>query len=163
MPLTPPILLIGCGSELRGDDVIGRRIAGIVAAWNLPDVQVLSVHQLTPELAEPISRAGTVIFVDAGIDPIACQSPVASGRVCLQSIVSNDVVGFSGHVSAPAALLALAGQLYGNTPAAYLLTVPTVHFELGADLSENAQRGIRAALDCLATLLGAGAHVETVV
>ena len=57
------------GNPLRGDDGVGWRVAEAVAAA-LPDAvaDVLTVHQLTPELAEPISRAERVIFIDAAAE-----------------------------------------------------------------------------------------------
>src|SRR4029079_16715395 len=60
------LLIIGYGNRLRGDDA-----AGYLAAESLrtlliaPDIEILAVHQLTPELAEPIAVAGRVIFLDA--------------------------------------------------------------------------------------------------
>ena len=60
------ILLLCYGNPLRRDDgvgwVIGERLAEMLRE-DVADVRVL--HQLTPELAEPISRAGAVIFIDA--------------------------------------------------------------------------------------------------
>jgi len=59
-------LIIGYGSPLRGDDGLGWAVAGQLAA-HIPDesVEIRVVHQLTPELVEPISEAELVIFVDA--------------------------------------------------------------------------------------------------
>jgi Ni,Fe-hydrogenase maturation factor len=59
------ILIIGYGNTLRGDDGAGQRVAEMVSEWGLDEVRSLSVHQLTPELAEPISTAKLAIFVDA--------------------------------------------------------------------------------------------------
>ncbi|PPT05423.1 NADH-reducing hydrogenase maturation factor [Geitlerinema sp. FC II] len=62
------MLVIGYGNSLRGDDGIGRAIAEQVASWNLPHVRSLSLHQLTPELAEELSRVDRAVFIDACID-----------------------------------------------------------------------------------------------
>ncbi|MGF1587982.1 MAG: hydrogenase maturation protease [Pleurocapsa sp.] len=60
-------LVIGYGNTLRSDDGAGQSAANQIAAWGLPNVRSLAVHQLTPELAEDIANADTVIFVDAVI------------------------------------------------------------------------------------------------
>ena len=60
------VLVIGYGNLLRGDDGIGQILAnGLEERIQHPSVKFLACHQLTPELAEPISRADTVIFIDA--------------------------------------------------------------------------------------------------
>ena len=61
-------LIIGYGNTLRGDDGVGPRVAETVAALNLPGVRALVCPMLMPEIADPISRAHTVIFVDAAVD-----------------------------------------------------------------------------------------------
>jgi len=148
MSKTAPVLVIGYGSELRGDDAVGRRIAEAVAAWNLPGVRALSVHQLTPELAEPISQAAIVYFADASI------APATAEPVRLQALEQDPGAGMNGHVCNPRTLLALAQMLYGRSPAAYWLTIPAVQFAMGDTLSEAAERGVAAALKCLRVLLG---------
>ncbi len=65
----PNTLIIGYGNEIRGDDAVGPRIAALVNDWKLPAVTALAVHQLPPELAEPIAAAQQVVFVDASADP----------------------------------------------------------------------------------------------
>jgi hydrogenase maturation protease len=59
-------LIIGYGNPLRGDDDVGWEAASRLAAA-LPSeaVHILAVHQLTPELAEAVSEADLLIFVDA--------------------------------------------------------------------------------------------------
>ena len=60
------ILIIGYGNTLRGDDGVGYKIAEIIEQWNINNITSLAVHQLTPDLAENIAQADTVIFVDMG-------------------------------------------------------------------------------------------------
>lgn len=62
-------LIIGIGSTLRRDDGLGPDLARS-AADALP-ADLIVVTQLTPELAEPISRAGRVVFIDAAETPDA--------------------------------------------------------------------------------------------
>ncbi|HZD71671.1 MAG TPA: hydrogenase maturation protease, partial [Actinomycetes bacterium] len=62
-------LVIGYGNSLRGDDGLGWHAAGRLAADpRLAGAEVLARHQLTPELAEEVSRAALVVLVDARQD-----------------------------------------------------------------------------------------------
>src|SRR5579872_2398967 len=56
------VLIIGYGSWLRGDDAAGRLAARRLAERGFDAVDV---HQLTPELADRVASAGTVVFLDA--------------------------------------------------------------------------------------------------
>lgn len=49
-------LVISYGNQLRSDDGIGQQVSDEVERWNLPQVQVKSLHQLTPELADNLSK-----------------------------------------------------------------------------------------------------------
>ena len=59
------ILVIGYGNDLRSDDAVGQKVANAIAAWKLPQVTSLCVHQLTPELASFLATAELAIFIDA--------------------------------------------------------------------------------------------------
>ncbi len=68
---TPPrslnqsILVMGYGNMLRSDDGVGQQVARAVAKWEIPNVDAIAVHQLTPELAERLTKTDIAIFVDA--------------------------------------------------------------------------------------------------
>lgn len=134
-----PILVVGYGNELRGDDAVGVRVARAVATWELPNVSVLAVPQLTPELAATLAGVEYAIFVDAGPSAagadfgLAQLAPQAAGRL-------------EGHIAAPDDLLSLAEALYQRSPNAWLLTIPYADLDYGADLSIAASRGMLAAL-----------------
>ena len=64
-------LVIGYGNTLRGDDGVGQKVAEVIASLGLSGIRALSCHQLTPELADPISEVRMVVFVDATVDNIA--------------------------------------------------------------------------------------------
>ena len=150
------ILVIGYGNPLCGDDGIGPCVVEDMALGNdkAPlDVEYLSLRQLTPELAEPISRAGAVIFVDATtegtIGEIRCQEllPPAESTQMTQG-------AFTHHVSADL-LLESARLLYGNCPAAYLYTVSGENFKLGDFFSQPVELALPALLEQLkARILG---------
>lgn len=137
--MTTRLLVIGYGNEGRGDDGIGPRVARAVARWKRPGLLALDVHGLTPELAERMSQAERVVFVDAragdeeeGVQVVALKA--AERTTCL------------GHSSDPRGLLGLVEFLWDHHPRAWLLTVPGVKFEIGQVLSPRAKRGIEKAL-----------------
>lgn len=131
------ILVIGYGSELRGDDIAGRLLARGVATWHLPNLSVIETHQLTPELAEPIAAATVVIFADAAAEPLS--SPHLT-QLTAQPAASH------GHTSDPAGLLALVAMLYGKPPVAYQVALPACQFELGTPPSATVLRSIEQGL-----------------
>ena len=121
------ILVIGYGNSFCGDDGVGPCVAELLAEKDIPHVQCIAVHQLTPELAAPISLADIVFFVDAayGSTPgqIICREPPPA--------VSSSL---SHHVD-PVTLLDSACALYGHRPAAYLYSVTGKNFDLGQPFS----------------------------
>jgi hydrogenase maturation protease len=134
------ILVIGYGNELRGDDGLGPKLACAIDALALPDVAVLVCHQLTPELADPLSRAEFAVFIDARID--------GSSGVQLHPLHEPQRASFSPHASDPAALLALSRAVYGVAPHGWWLTLPAVDLGIGEGLSlaaqESFERGLAA-------------------
>jgi hydrogenase maturation protease len=51
----PGTLIIGYGNPLREDDGVGWQVADQLLKNSEGSIKVLTAHQLTPELAEPIS------------------------------------------------------------------------------------------------------------
>jgi hydrogenase maturation protease len=133
-----PFLVVGYGSELRGDDAVGRLVARCVNGWGRHDVRALAVHQLTPELAEPLSEAEVVVFVDACADD-------GADLVRLRRLEAAPGAA-PGHTSDPRWLLALTEALYGRRPEAWLVTVPAHNFDLCEGLSSAAKNGAAVAL-----------------
>jgi hydrogenase maturation protease len=135
------LLVIGYGNELRGDDGAGPRAARAVAAWQLPGVEGVAVHQLTPELAARLAEAERVVFVDAGPDIGVLTRPIEPSRAAR----------VLGHTEEPGALLALAEVLYGHRPEAWLMTLPAPDLSFGEGLSATAEQGLAEAVGRLRT------------
>jgi hydrogenase maturation protease len=138
-------LVIGYGNPLRGDDAAGPLLAGRVAAWQLPGVTALAVHQLTPELAARLAECDRAVFLDAR---------QGGGEARWRALAPAETHAGLEHASDPARLLALARDLFGARPAAWLLTLPGVEFSFGAGLSEPTARALEAAAGVLGRLLG---------
>ena len=125
----PGTLVIGYGYALRGDDGFGWRVAEQLANLAGGAINVVAVHQLTPELAELISQAELIIFVDAG-----CQGKPGSWRC---ETVRAEPVGCQsfGHYFSPTGLLSYASAIFNTRPAALLISVTGSSFDCSDRLS----------------------------
>jgi hydrogenase maturation protease len=121
-------LVVGYGNPLRGDDALGWHAAAALAADPRPaDTDVVTRHQLTPELAEDIAAARAAVLIDARLgDPPGCVSirevAPAPGSSWSHQLRPEDVVG-------------LAQALFGAVPPVFLVTVTGAHFGYGSRLS----------------------------
>lgn len=123
-------LVIGYGNPLRADDGFGWQVAKQLAA-TLPaeTATVLTLHQLTPELANEITRATLVVFVDVHADG-------EPGKLVVRTLFqdADQPAAFSHDVDAQA-VLALAQTLYGVCPPAVMVSVGGGDFGYGVGLS----------------------------
>ncbi|MBM3492820.1 MAG: hypothetical protein FJX72_00645 [Armatimonadetes bacterium] len=167
-----------------GDDAAGPRVGRALMRRPIPGACVLVCHQLTPEIAESLSRATHALFVDARVPDgdthvrIALTTPnagcrrdagatrdgsVKSAPACLEDQGKEGGSGeglLLGHQMPPSDLLALTIAVYGRAPESWTLTLPTEHIGLSESLSPVARSGIRsgsAAARRLAASLGYGA------
>jgi hydrogenase maturation protease len=123
------LLVIGYGNPLRRDDGIGWHIAQeLLRSRQLPNVETIARIQLTPELAEPISRANVVLFIDASRECPAGQ--IRQGRILPQETKP----ALNHHVTAEA-LLQLADDVYYAKPEAYVFSVGVESFAYGTEPS----------------------------
>lgn len=132
------LLVIGYGNTFRSDDGVGPRVAEAVEEMGLPGVRTLICQQLSPEHAEPISRADRVVFVDASVD--------TADEVQFRRVEPGGSTQLMAHAADPRTMLALARDVYGHAPPAWSLTIPAVKFAFGEELSPKAREGIDAAI-----------------
>ncbi len=139
-------LILACGNTLRGDDGVGLWLAEW-AEQRFPtqaNVRVIADHQWTPELAEDVARANSVLFIDCSIDSLP-------GSVTLTPVdpASGGPEHNTHHLGA-AELLALGHELYHSLPRnALSLTIGAGSIELGEFFSEP----VSAALPGACTLI----------
>jgi hydrogenase maturation protease len=138
------LLVLGYGNTLRRDDGVGPKVADAIAALDLPGVKTLACPLLTPELADPISQAQTVVFVDASVD--------APREAQLHKLAPAATSQVMAHAANPATMLALARDVFGHAPTAWLLTIPAEDLGIGEDFSPLAERGISAAINLIRQL-----------
>jgi hydrogenase maturation protease len=126
----PRTLIIGYGNPLRSDDGFGWHASQVLAqALAGQDAKVITCHQLTPELAEPLSRCALAVFIDAD----AQGNPGDIHRRAVRPHVPDSSA--LTHSCTPSGLLASADGLYGHRPQAVVFTVSAQSFAFGDALS----------------------------
>ncbi len=151
-----PLLVIGVGNPARGDDALGPRFverlsAELAAELARGELEVLTDFQLQLEHALDLAGRRQVVFVDASVSAAppfeyACVEPQRSASA-------------SSHALAPAAVLeAYRKGIGGEPPAAWVLAIRGLRFELGQELSTEASGHLEAALQFFLTRAGAPAR-----
>ena len=137
------VLVIAWGNPLREDDGFAWHVVealrGLQPRPFIPPLRLRHAHQLTPEMAECISRATGVVFVDARRDgtpgEVRCE-PVAP------AVGSNPLA----HSVSPQTLLLYADGLFGRAPRAAVVTVTGERFGTGESLSPAVRRAVPRAV-----------------
>jgi hydrogenase maturation protease len=139
---TPRCLILACGNPLRGDDGVGPWLAdwAEMRFGARADVRVLARQQWTPELAEEIARAESVLFIDCSVDS-------APGSVALLAVEPGaGMEGLATHHLGAAELLALSRDICNAQPVnAQLVTIGAGSTELGEVFSEAVAAALPAA------------------
>lgn len=125
-------LVIAYGNRLRADDAVGWVVADALRDdARMDEVDVLAVHQLTPDLANEMASASRVVFIDARLDPA-----FTPGMVVVDPVMPELGAGPMTHHVGAGTILSLAEALYGiHAPPAVAVTVAIKSVEPGADLS----------------------------
>ncbi len=125
------VLIVAYGNPLRSDDGVGwiaadelrRRLAS-------PQVEILQLQQLLPEVGESLRRADTVIFVDAN-----CAGE--PGDVRWERVTAPPAKVQFSHQLTPSEVLGLASEIYGARPQAFCATITGEGFDHGEGLSNR--------------------------
>jgi len=134
----PTILIIAYGNPLRCDDGIAWRAADALAnKFPQPEVEIVRLHQLAPELADAVRNRQLVLFIDAAcVDDAENGGP---GEIRVREVSSPKIQGHPpgqfSHVYSPAKVLDLARELYDATPKAFVITIAGENFGHGDSLS----------------------------
>jgi hydrogenase maturation protease len=132
------LLIVGFGSPMRGDDVAGPHAARLLAERGF---RAMDVHQLTPELAEAISSAREVVFLDA-------HAELPPGEISIERLSARaSATGPLEHHASPSGLLRLTRRTYGAEPIAWLIGMGGADFELSDGLSPAAETAVARAID----------------
>jgi hydrogenase maturation protease len=130
-------LVIGYGNPLRGDDAFGWHAAHrLVELADHESIHVLAVHQLTPELAEPVSKAERVIFIDAS------QQGEPGTWKCEEIGAEVGLANSLAHHFTPASLLTYARTIFKVIPRAQLIAFSAESFDCGEALTPRAEAAL---------------------
>ncbi len=143
------VLIIGYGNPLRGDDALGWLAAEQLRTTIRDErVEILTGHQLTPEMADPVSRARIVIFIDADCDN-------REGEIAFRRVEADrSAPELFSHQLTPEVLLGVATRLYGGSANGVLISVGAGTFEYGAELSEVVRTALPAVLERVQKVCG---------
>jgi len=154
MRMRPEILILGWGNPGRGDDGLGPEFVGAIEALGLPGVVVDSDYQLQVEDAAEVARYRRVLFVDAdrgGIEPFWLDRLWPDERS----------LSFSTHSVSPAAVLALARDLFQAEPEAWIMGIRGYEFdEFCEQISVGARSNLDQAVDYVESVVRRGSPKE---
>lgn len=147
------VLVIGIGNPGRQDDGLGEALIERIKREQVPKFEERGTcslflewkYQLNIEDAQAIQDADLVVFADATTEG---EEPAT-----LAEIAPAAQIAVTTHAMAPASVLALAEELYGRSPKAYLLAIRGYDFDIGEELSPRAAANLETALSLLNELL----------
>lgn len=135
-------MVFAIGNPQRGDDGVAAEVCRLAGpgGWTL-----IETMELTPEMAERVSDAHRVIFVDADYRGGAPSMEALEAAACLPGPLT--------HSLRPCDLVFMARHLCGFSGEAWLLRVPGVEFDLGKPLSETAKANAALAATLLEAMM----------
>ncbi|MGD9781589.1 MAG: hydrogenase maturation protease [Kiritimatiellia bacterium] len=114
-----PILIYGYGNPGRQDDGLGPALVEELEAWaqaeGLAGLVFDSNYQLNAEDALAVAESQAIVFVDA--------AQAGSAPFEFRPLAPQNEIAFSTHAMSPESVLALAEELYGAQPPAWLLAI----------------------------------------
>lgn len=132
-------LVIGYGNSLRSDDGAGI-CAAERAGDRYPDIDVLTVHELQPELAETMSHYANVVFLDASVEGAGIRADLLTP--------AEEFRPDGSHGHAPTSLLSLCRSVYGRAPErSLLIAIPGQKFDFGEQLSSFTEKMVEQAVE----------------
>ena len=137
------VLVIAWGNPLREDDAVAWHVLeglrSLKPRPGRPALHLRHAHQLAPEMAECVSKAQGVVFIDARRDG-------TPGEVRCEEITPSAGSNPLAHSLSPQALLLYAEQLYGRAPRAVVLSIAGERFGMGEELSPVVRRALPRAI-----------------
>lgn len=145
--MSEPVVVIGVGNPLRGDDGAGREVVRRLRQRSWPNVQVLETDGETFRLLSLMEGATLVYLIDA------CVSGAGAGsfrRIDLEKEpLPEATYGLSSHGFGLAAALAL-GKTLGSLPAhCVVFAIEAESFDMGAPVSAPVSGAVDAVVAAL--------------
>lgn len=143
------VLVIGFGNPLRSDDSFGiQAVEKLKQAVGGTDIEFIECQQLTPELAEQVSRSELALFVDADMDGVS--GTIHSHRILPTQRPSG---GTLVHHLDPSTLLGLSERIFHRVPEAMLMTVTGECFGYGSQLSPEVAKALPGVVEHMRELI----------
>jgi len=137
------------------DDGLGPALAERLGQLGVPGITVDADYQLTIEDAASVAAHDVVIFADASV---SVPPPFE-----FKAVEPADHLSFSSHSLEPAAVLALARQMFDAKTKAFTLAIRGYEFEqFGENLTAAAERNLEAAVAFLKLWISACATVASI-
>lgn len=123
----PSLLVVVYGNPTHGDDAIDCQITALLRELELPNVEVSTVEQLTPELSAKLSTVDYAIFIHACY--MKTDLKINAIEACGLRSPGSSTPGGSSWL--PCSLLALTHSAYGHYPRSWSVKVATRNLSTG--------------------------------
>jgi hydrogenase maturation protease len=141
------VLIVAYGNPLRSDDGVAWHAAQILEQGRFSSqVEILCVHQLMPELAEAVSRADGVLFLDAAENG-------EPGEISCAPVIPESSEQPFTHVFTPAQIIALCERVYGCWPSAFAVSIAGESFDHGDALSATLKNALPRLIETVEELI----------
>lgn len=147
-------LIIGIGNSGRRDDGLGWAFLDAIAP-TVDRFELVYRYQLNIEDAEMISRAATVIFVDATAE-------VLDKGFSLEKCQAKPSFEFTTHALEPGVILGLCHEVYGVYPEALTLKIQGNEWELREGLGQLATANLLKAIEVFESKLSAPDNLKKI-
>mgnify|MGYP000727551363 CR=1 FL=1 len=142
-----PVLIFAYGNLSRGDDALGPLLLEYFKDKIDPNnIEILSDFQLQIEHALDLENRQLVLFIDASV---ACETAFNFTKLLALKDKS-----YTTHAMTPSAVLQVYQDIKKQAPPpCFLLSIQGISFELGEDLSQQAQINLQLAIQFTENLL----------
>ena len=141
MEISNPLLIYGYGNPGRQDDGLGVTLVEELEAWarseGVVGVAFDSNYQLNAEDALAVAASRAVVFIDAATE--------GAKPFEFRPLEPRAEIAFSTHAMSPESVLALAAELYGAKPPAWMLAIRGQSWEPGEPPTSAALANLAAA------------------
>lgn len=140
------LVVLACGNVSRGDDALGPLLLARIEALRLDWLTAVEDYQLNIEHALDLDGADLVLFIDAGM---GTPTPFSFAEAAPDTAIAH-----STHALEPPAVLATFARITGRAPpAAFVLTIRGMSFELGTAPSSESTAHLESAWRFVGDLL----------
>ena len=135
-------LIYGYGNPGREDDALGVVLADRLQAWiertAIPGYGFDRNYQLNIEDALEVSQYDLVLFADASMEPV--------DNFLVSRVAPCERVQFTMHAVDPSYILYLSREIFGRSPATFLIHIKGYQWQLKEGLSAAAHQNLEDAV-----------------